>query len=160
MKIEAQAARAARHGIGLRARLVAELPRYARVAAALAPLANLRNRVPALARLGERARAFRPAARCRRGAATGCAMPPRPATCCCWPHVQPVFRAGNLRAAQRVLRAAGFKPVIAGDGGRPLCCGRTYLAAGMVDRARAEAKRMLAALAGIGSWWGWNRPAC
>ena len=58
------------------------------------------------------------------------------------------FEPENLRAAQRVLRAAGFKPVIAGDGGRPLCCGRTYLAAGMVDRARAEAKRMLAALAG------------
>lgn len=32
--------------------------------------------------------------------------------------------------------------------GRPLCCGRTYLAAGMVDRARAEAQRTLAALAG------------
>ncbi|MET0209782.1 MAG: heterodisulfide reductase-related iron-sulfur binding cluster, partial [Burkholderiaceae bacterium] len=30
---------------------------------------------------------------------------------------------------------------------RPLCCGRTYLAAGMVDEARVEARRMVAALA-------------
>src|SRR5204862_7220999 len=31
--------------------------------------------------------------------------------------------------------------------GRPLCCGRTFLAAGLVDEARAEARRMLDALA-------------
>ncbi len=30
---------------------------------------------------------------------------------------------------------------------RPLCCGRTYLAAGLVDEARAEARRVVAALA-------------
>jgi len=54
MKIEALAARAARHGVGWRERLVAELPRYAPWAARLAPLVNLRNRVPALRRLGER----------------------------------------------------------------------------------------------------------
>ena len=32
--------------------------------------------------------------------------------------------------------------------GRPLCCGRTYLAVGMVDKARDEARRTLDALAG------------
>ena len=35
------------------------------------------------------------------------------------------------------LRAAGEK--------RPLCCGRTFLSAGLVDEARAEARRFLAA---------------
>ena len=30
---------------------------------------------------------------------------------------------------------------------RPLCCGRTYLSAGMVDRAKAESRRMIDALA-------------
>src|SRR5262249_43656677 len=30
---------------------------------------------------------------------------------------------------------------------RPLCCGRTFLAAGLVDEARAEAERCVAALA-------------
>ncbi|MFN3461147.1 MAG: (Fe-S)-binding protein, partial [Oceanibaculum sp.] len=32
-------------------------------------------------------------------------------------------------------------------GGRSLCCGRTYLATGMVDRAREEAERLVTALA-------------
>ena len=32
------------------------------------------------------------------------------------------------------------------DGDRPLCCGRTFLAAGLVDEARAEARRTIAAL--------------
>ncbi|MFH5948990.1 (Fe-S)-binding protein, partial [Roseomonas xinghualingensis] len=38
--------------------------------------------------------------------------------------------------------------VKAADGKRPLCCGRTYLAAGMVDEARAEARRTMDALSG------------
>jgi len=42
------------HGLSLRDRAIAYLPRYARYAARLAPLLNLRNRVPALAALGER----------------------------------------------------------------------------------------------------------
>ena len=56
------------------------------------------------------------------------------------------FEPENLRAAVRVLRAAGFTPVVPAGG--PLCCGRTYLSAGLVDRARAEARRTLAALGG------------
>jgi Fe-S oxidoreductase len=32
------------------------------------------------------------------------------------------------------------------DAGRPLCCGRTFLAAGMVNEARHEARRLLEAL--------------
>jgi Fe-S oxidoreductase len=54
-----------------------------------------------------------------------------------------------LRAAVRVLRAAGYsvRMAPAADGPRPLCCGRTYFATGMLDEARAEARRTLAALA-------------
>jgi len=58
------------------------------------------------------------------------------------------FEPENLRAALRVLRAAGFTPAVARAGRRPLCCGRTYLSAGMVERARAEARRTLEALRG------------
>ncbi len=58
------------------------------------------------------------------------------------------FEPDNLRAALHVLDAAGVRATVAHAGGRPLCCGRTYLAAGMVDRARTEASRTLAALAG------------
>ena len=151
MKIEALHARAARHGVPLRDRLVAEMPRYGRLAAAFAPLANLRNHVPALARLGERVAgiaASRPLPAWRRDwfrdseAATGGDVLLLADT------FNRYFEPENLRAALRVLRAAGFNPTIASAGSRPLCCGRTYLAAGMVDRAREEARRTLAAVAG------------
>jgi Fe-S oxidoreductase len=60
------------------------------------------------------------------------------------------FEPENLRAAVDVLHAGGYRVVAAvpraADGQRPLCCGRTYLAAGMVDEARAEARRLVAAL--------------
>src|SRR6185437_10606763 len=57
------------------------------------------------------------------------------------------FETENALAAVRVLRAAGYTVHVArADDGRPLCCGRTYLAAGMPERARAKAKALLAAL--------------
>ena len=50
----------------------------------------------------------------------------------------------NARAAQRVLEQAGYTVHLSAvPGERPLCCGRTFLAAGLVDQARAEAKRAL-----------------
>jgi FAD/FMN-containing dehydrogenase/Fe-S oxidoreductase len=62
------------------------------------------------------------------------------------------FEPDNLRAARRVLEAAGYRVHLAraaadAEPARPLCCGRTFLAAGLVDQARAEARRTLAALA-------------
>jgi Fe-S oxidoreductase len=58
------------------------------------------------------------------------------------------FEPENARAAERVLARAGYR-VVSPDpaSGHPLCCGRTFLSAGLVDEARAEAKRMLDALA-------------
>jgi Fe-S oxidoreductase len=58
------------------------------------------------------------------------------------------FEPENVRAALDVLEAGGYKVEIAAprDGGRPLCCGRTFLAAGLVDEASIEAQRMLDAL--------------
>jgi ferredoxin len=47
MKIEFQHQWNKAHGVPLRERIVAHLPRYARVAATLAPVLNLRNRIPA-----------------------------------------------------------------------------------------------------------------
>ena len=51
-------------------------------------------------------------------------------------------------AALSVLQAAGYRAIVAEprQAGRPLCCGRTYLAQGMVAQAQAEARRMLDAL--------------
>ena len=58
------------------------------------------------------------------------------------------FEPENAHAALDVLRAAGYRVHVATprDGGRPLCCGRTFLAAGLVEEAREEAERMLDAL--------------
>ncbi len=151
MKIEAMHARAQRHGVALRDRLVAELPRYARLTASLAPLANLRNRVPALARLGERVAglaATRPLPAWRRDWFRDTEAEGSGDVLLLADTFNRYFEPENLRAAVRVLRAAGFRPTVAGAGARPLCCGRTYLSAGMVDRAREEARRTLAALAG------------
>src|ERR1700754_1487912 len=54
MKIEVLAARAAKHGLSLRDRLVGYLPHYADFASRFAPLANLRNRSALLRRLLEK----------------------------------------------------------------------------------------------------------
>ena len=155
MKVEALAARAARHGVGRRARLVAELPRYARVAAALAPLANLRNRVPMLRRASERwlglsaARSLPAWSRTPFRDAEAVADPaPRGDVLLLADTFNRYFEPENLRAAVRVLAAAGYRAVLPPHSGRPLCCGRTYLSAGMVEQARAEARRTTAALAG------------
>jgi Fe-S oxidoreductase len=58
------------------------------------------------------------------------------------------FEPDNARAAVRVLEAAGYRVCEArpAGGGRPLCCGRTFLSAGLVDEAKREARRMLEAL--------------
>jgi FAD/FMN-containing dehydrogenase/Fe-S oxidoreductase len=55
----------------------------------------------------------------------------------------------NARAARRVLERGGWTATSATPprGQRPLCCGRTYLSAGMLDEARVEARRTVAALA-------------
>jgi Fe-S oxidoreductase len=58
------------------------------------------------------------------------------------------FEPENLVATMHVLEAAGYHvhPARPPDGGRPLCCGRTFLAGGLVDEARAEARRTIEAL--------------
>jgi FAD/FMN-containing dehydrogenase/Fe-S oxidoreductase len=154
MKIEFLHQYKRRHGLSLRDRIVANLPRYAPYAARLAPLLNLRNRMPAVAALGERL--FGISARRQlpewseepyRGAGANAAVLGRDIVLLVdtfnrW------FEPENARAAERVLARAGYRvttpePAV----GRPLCCGRTFLAAGLVDEARREAQRMLAALA-------------
>jgi FAD/FMN-containing dehydrogenase/Fe-S oxidoreductase len=59
------------------------------------------------------------------------------------------FERENIDAAHAVLTAAGYRVHFAtpAAGGRPLCCGRTFLSVGRIDEARQEAERSLAALA-------------
>jgi FAD/FMN-containing dehydrogenase/Fe-S oxidoreductase len=58
------------------------------------------------------------------------------------------FEPENALAAFKVLQAAGYTVHLpcASDNGRPLCCGRTFLASGLIDEARAGARRMIDAL--------------
>jgi Fe-S oxidoreductase len=63
------------------------------------------------------------------------------------------FEPDNLRAATAVLAHLGYRVSIlqaeAPNGtvgpARPLCCGRTFLSAGLVEEARSEARRVLEA---------------
>ena len=157
MKLEVLAARAERHGVEPRERLIAELPRYARLARYAAPLLNLRNRLPVLRRLAERRLGFaasRPLPSWRldifRDDETNAFTPahPRGTVVLLADTFNRFFEPDNLRAALRVLSAAGYRVTLPKVHGRPLCCGRTYLAAGLLARARAEAQRTLQILAG------------
>ncbi|MGO1080323.1 FAD-binding and (Fe-S)-binding domain-containing protein [Inquilinus sp. CA228] len=155
MKIEVLAARAARNGFSLRDRLVATLPRYARFAAMAAPLLNLRDRVPPLARLSERllgfsARRRLPAWRRDRFRAPAVPGPEGGKEVVLWADsFNAAFEREVLDDAVAVLAGAGYRVHVArpADGSRrPLCCGRTFLSVGDVDAARAELTRSLAAL--------------
>ena len=155
MKIEVQAARAAKHGLSLHDRLVGYLPRYAPFASKLGWLLNLRDAVPGAARLSELVAGFsarRPLPRWRRDifSANGAAGPASgPEVVLFADTFNRYFERENLDAATAVLAAAGYRVHAAepADGGRPLCCGRTFLSVGKVDEARREAERSLAALA-------------
>jgi Fe-S oxidoreductase len=153
MKIEFLHHYRQRHGLRPKDRLVAYLPRLAPQAARMAGLANLRETVPGMRRAGERLfglSARRSLPRWRRDV-----FRPSEAT----PTDQPdlvllpdtfttYFEPENARAALRVLEAAGYRVTVpVPPDGRPLCCGRTFLAAGLVDEARNEARRVLDTLA-------------
>ena len=57
------------------------------------------------------------------------------------------FEPANLHAAVDVLDRLGYRVSLLrpSDAGRPLCCGRTFLSAGLVEEARGEARRLIAA---------------
>ena len=59
------------------------------------------------------------------------------------------YERENLDAALRVLVEGGYRVHIPRprDRGRPLCCGRTFLSAGLVDQARSELDRLVATYA-------------
>ncbi|QEM82847.1 FAD-binding and (Fe-S)-binding domain-containing protein [Halomonas binhaiensis] len=156
IKIEARAARVARDGVALRERLIAELPRLAPTLKHLAPVTKVIERLPWLAGTIKRGL----------GLAEQRALPlvtdnylQRVRSCAASAEAgqrevvlfvdtfNNYMEGSNAEAAHRVLEAAGYRVVFSkGPDKRPLCCGRTYLAAGQVERARAEAKRTLETL--------------
>ncbi len=156
MKIEVQAARAAKQGLSLRDRLVGYLPRYAPWAARWPRLANLREELPWLRRwlerhLGLSARRSLPRWRSdawREPAAYVGAPDARREVVLLADTFNRYFEPENITAALAVLSAAGVGVHLPqAPAGRPLCCGRTFLAVGLVEEARREAERCVAALA-------------
>jgi FAD/FMN-containing dehydrogenase/Fe-S oxidoreductase len=152
MKIEVTAARTERFGMKWREALIAELPRYAPYVSHLPVLANLRNYLPPLRWLAERVMGISAARRLPKWRSdafrdkeveTGAPAAPRGDVYLLADTFNRYFEPENLRAAVKVLAAAGYRAVMPKTGGRPLCCGRTWLAVGMVDKAREEADRMM-----------------
>jgi Fe-S oxidoreductase len=146
-----------RHGLRLKDRLIAWLPRYARWGARLGFFLNLRDRLPGLPWLSEKLLDFsarRPLPRWRRDIfdpaheSAGAASVNGAEVVLLVDTFATYFEPDNARAALAVLRAAGYRVHLprASDGARPLCCGRTFLSAGLVDEARAEARRLIDAL--------------
>ncbi|GFE63768.1 FAD-binding and (Fe-S)-binding domain-containing protein [Litoreibacter roseus] len=153
MKIEVQSARIKKNGLSVHDRLVAYLPRYAPWAARAPFLANLRDIVPGLAKLTERLTGFTATRNLPRwsarpfadGEATQQTDPKAVLFSDCFNRY---FEPENLRATVKVLEAADvpFHVAAAPKGERPLCCGRTFLSAGLVEQARQEAQRLVSAL--------------
>ncbi len=155
MKIEVLAARNRTRKLSLHDRLVAYLPRYAPYATRLAPLMNMRDWLPGAAGLTEgftgfstrrklpewRGKLFDPVGPF--GSETGREVALFADT------FNTYFEPEILWDAVEVLTRLGYRVLLPRrpEGGRPFCCGRTFLSAGLVEEARAEAQALLAVIA-------------
>ncbi len=163
IKAEYQAQKVAREGLGLRARLFAFLPHWLHHSRLTAQLVRLRNCSKSLQWMGERLL----------GISAACALP-EPSRQTFPSHSLPAsttapaptdrevvlfvdtftryFEPNIAKAATTVLEAGGYRVHMAetasdvSDPDRPLCCGRTFLAQGLVEFARNEVKRLLHSL--------------
>jgi FAD/FMN-containing dehydrogenase/Fe-S oxidoreductase len=174
MKIEVLAAANRHRRLPLRDRLIAYLPRYAPYAAPFAPLLNAREQIPGAAWLVQRLAGFAAARPLPRWQSRPFRPPrgqeapasERAASVMAGPSHDVVlfadtfntyFEPENLEAVVEVLRRLRYRVHYLGVErhagiaarspmpARRLCCGRTFLAAGLVEEARAEARRVLTA---------------
>jgi Fe-S oxidoreductase/FAD/FMN-containing dehydrogenase len=154
MKIEVQAARAAKYGLSLADKFIGYLPHYAPAASRAPFVLNMRNEAGVLARISEAAlglSAERKLPRWRRDVFKAQSHPDGiggKQVVLFADTFNRYFEPDNLRAAVSVLNAAGYRIHHANPskGSRPLCCGRTFLSVGLVEKARAEMRRTLEAL--------------
>jgi len=154
MKIEVLNQRQQKYGLSWHDRLVAYLPHYAPYAARISGLLNLRDQLPGLGVLSEWVTGFsakRVLPKWRRDifSPTATEGPENGKEVVLFADTfSRYFEPENLGAARDVLVAAGYRVhhLNAEPGKRPLCCGRTLLSAGLVDQAKAEMARFLAAV--------------
>ena len=172
MKVEFLHHYKAKHGYTLKDKLVAHLPDYAPWASSLAPLLNLRDKIPGLATLSEKLlglSAKRSLPQWKRKTFWNQLKSVRAESVEAFRQSttreevlkakKPVvlfvdtfngyFESDNANAALKVLVALGYTVHIATKqvaNGAALCCGRTFLASGMVDQASAKAAELIEAL--------------
>ncbi len=156
-----------RHGHTLKDKLVAYMPDYAHRASRMPWLLNLRNRVPGAAWLGEKMLGFSAKRslpewrtdtfwRAKDTAAAGlfsdqasvlaAAARGEKVAVLFVDTFNGTFESENVFAAARVLHAAGYALHTVEKGGGHHCCGRTFLASGMVDEAKVRAGALIDAL--------------
>ena len=176
MKIEVQAARAAKHGLSLRDRLVGWLPRYAPLRGEVAVAVQCARHVSEAAancRSGSRASAR--GARCRTGARIVFARPGRVArprqrrakSCCFADTFNRYFERENLDAAVTVLQAGRLHACISPSpptarSARSAAAARSSRSAGRSGAARGRARDRGASRRSSRAacrWSGWSRAA-
>jgi len=155
IKIEAKAAWVERHGVSLRETIVAYMPHYASIAAKFAGILGFAERIPGITPRIKQWMGFAPQrsmprfrrsylAEAARGEGAAPVITGKPEVVLFVDTFNNHIEPDNARAARRVLEAAGYRVQLpVAEGGRPVCCGRTFLAAGLVDKAKAEARRLL-----------------
>ena len=152
MKIEVSAARFEKHGATVHEKLIAELPKYAPMASKLPWLFNLRNRLSLIRSLTEsitgmsRQRDLPIWRKDIYSHSTDMGPSDGKPVILFGDTFNTYFEPENLRAARNVLTTAGYRilsPRPTSERSRPLCCGRTYLTSGMMDKARGEIGRLL-----------------
>ncbi len=151
----------AKHGHTIKDKLVGQLPDYARHAAKIAPLLNLRDKVPLMAQLSEKLFGFSakrslpqwqskhffnsPVQSATREEVLAATKP----VVLFVDTFNGYFESDNAHAALQVLQAAGYTVHVATkvqQDGKHLCCGRTFLSAGMVDQAKLKAREVVDSL--------------
>ena len=147
MKVEFMQEYRKRHPMTLRERMIAFLPRYAPGFARLGPLANLTGAMPLRDSVtGFTAKRSLPRWRADFWRDSEVASGDGTREVALFVDTfNRYFEPENARAAVRVLRAAGYRvsALAARSGERPVCCGRTFLSAGLADEAKSEARRLL-----------------
>ena len=160
MKLEWTAQHRARHGFTLKDRLLARLPELVHTAAKLPWLFNLRNTLPGARALSAkwlglapqrslpafRSDTFWATAPTLQLATREQVLAAEKGVVLFVDTFNGGFETENATAAVRVLQAAGYAVHVAQKSGGHLCCGRTLMAAGMADAAKARARELLDAL--------------
>ena len=155
MKLEVSSLRTKKYGLNLHEKLIAYLPDYASFASKFPSFFNLRDKIPGASKLSEVFLGFtakRPLPKWRKDFFKNSELPDSLEL----NHSQlPVilfvdtfsryFEPENVRSAINVLKAAGYFPFLpsSNKSSRPLCCGRTYLSNGLIDKAKFEAEKLL-----------------